>query len=158
MSPFLAHQLAKDLLRQHGLTDWKFRFDRARRRFGSCSTARKTITLSRALTMMNPDDQVRDTLLHEIAHALTPGDGHGSRWKAKCVEIGANPVRCFTEKEVAVPPRRDAPYLIGCGVCNWWSDRRKLTRSRLLCRKCRTPVKYREKISGREILIVKRGS
>ena len=158
MTLFETQTLAKTLLRQHGLLDWKFRFDRARRRFGSCSVRRKTITLSRAITMMNSDEQIRDTILHEIAHALTPGDGHGSRWKAMCVKIGAKPERCFTEKEVVVPPRREAPYLIGCKQCNWWSDRRKITRSRLLCRKCRAPISYREKATGREIVVISRSA
>ncbi len=32
-------------------------------------------------------------LLHEIAHALTPRDGHGPKWRAMCVRVGARPTR-----------------------------------------------------------------
>ena len=40
-------------------------------------------------------DQVRDTILHEIAHALVgPGHGHDAVWKRKCREVGARPERC----------------------------------------------------------------
>src|SRR4051794_12966107 len=105
---------------RHGLADWRFAFDHARRRFGSCRPKDRTITLSRPLTLLNPEDQVRDTLPPEIAPALPPGDGHGPRWKAKCQEIGALPNRCYTEDEVKSPPRAPAPYRYGCPPCNWW--------------------------------------
>src|SRR4051812_18501566 len=114
-----ARILATDLMRQHGLTGWTFHFDGARRRFGSCQPARKRITLSRALTLLNNLDQIRDTILHEIAHALTPGDNHGDKWRAKCVEIGARPERCYQADEVLAPARRAATYRIGCPRCNW---------------------------------------
>jgi predicted SprT family Zn-dependent metalloprotease len=132
-------------MNRHGLADWAFRFDHARRRFGSCRMRAKLITLSRMLTLLNSETQVRDTILHEIAHVLTPGDGHGQRWKDKCVEIGARPERCYDDDDVAAPPRRAARYEIGCRVCDWWADRHRITRRRLICRKCATPVTYRHK-------------
>ena len=151
MNLYAARALAVDLLRQHGLHGWSFRFDHARRRFGACRYKQKTITLSRYLTFLNCEAQVRDTILHEIAHALTPGDGHGAKWKRKCREIGANPVRCYTEAEVVSPPRRVAPYQIGCARCGWWHDRHRLTRRKLICRACRAPVRFRQKTSSQEI-------
>jgi len=116
------------------------------------------ITLSRPLTLLNPIEQVRDTILHEIAHALTPGDGHGAKWKAACIAIGAKPVRCFVDPEVVTPARRPARYSIGCRACGWWSDRRRLTARQLVCRTCRQAVVYQDKASGRHfrILIEKR--
>jgi predicted metal-dependent hydrolase len=106
---FDAQHLARALMRQHGLAKWTFRFDHARRRFGSCRARQKVITLSRPLTFLNPEPEVRDTILHEIAHALAPDDGHGALWKQKCVEIGARPIRCYGDETVASPPRRPAP-------------------------------------------------
>ena len=95
MNLYAARDLALALMRQHGLHDWTFRFDHARRRFGSCRPRRRLITLSRPLAFLNEEAQVRDTILHEIAHALTPWDGHGRNWKRKCIEIGAEPRRCY---------------------------------------------------------------
>jgi predicted SprT family Zn-dependent metalloprotease len=147
MNLYVARDMATALMRQHGLADWNSRFDHARRRFGSCRAREKRITLSRPLTFLNDEAQVRDTILHEIAHALTPGDGHGSRWRAKCVEIGAQPKRCYGDAEVVSPPRREAPYEIGCARCGWWAERRRITRRRkLVCRACRSPVVYRAKV------------
>jgi len=137
--------LARQLMDRHGLSDWNFAFDRARRRFGSCQPARRRITLSVMLTRLNEDSQVQDTILHEIAHALTPKDGHGQAWKLKCVEIGANPKRCYTDQEVESPPRRAAWFEIGCEKCGWWVDRRRRSRRKLICRVCRGIVTYRVK-------------
>ena len=109
---------------EHGLAGWTFAFDHARRRFGSCRFREKTITLSRHLTFLNNEEQVRDTILHEIAHALCPRDGHGQAWKAMCVRIGAKPERCYQAGEVVTPPRRPAPWKIGCPRCGWWTSRR----------------------------------
>ena len=144
MNLYTARHIARTLMNEHGLIDWTFRFDHARRRFGSCQPRRRWITLSAPLTLLNTEDEVRDTILHEIAHALTPGAGHNAAWRAACRRIGANPVRCYSDEKVITPPRRIAPYKIGCPRCNWWHDRHRLTRRKLICRKCRSPVVFRE--------------
>lgn len=147
-----ARSLARSLLKRHGLTDWSFRFDRATRRFGSCRPGERAITLSAPLTALNDEGHVRDTLLHEIAHALTPGAGHGPAWKAACRRIGAAPVRCYREGSgagsVLAPPRPPAPYHVGCGKCGWWADRRRLPTRTLVCRSCRGPVRFRHAATG----------
>ena len=67
-----AEELALSLMRKHGLSHWEFGFDRAKRRFGACNFSKKRISLSKYLTEVNEIEQVRDTILHEIAHALAP--------------------------------------------------------------------------------------
>ena len=143
MNLYAARNRAIQLMKQHGLHNWTFRFDHARRRFGSCRCRSKVITLSRPLTFLNEESQVRDTILHEIAHALAPDDGHGAIWKAKCREIGADPRRTYTDEQVISPPRRVAPFEIGCERCGWWHDRHRRTRRKLICRTCRKPVVIR---------------
>ena len=132
-----AKLLARRLMDGHGLHGWTFHFDHARRRFGSCQFALRRITLSRPLTLLNDESQVADTLLHEIAHALTPGSGHGPAWKAKCLELGAVPRRCYTDATVRSPARSPAPYRLGCRRCDWWLPRRRRTRRSYLCARCR---------------------
>jgi predicted SprT family Zn-dependent metalloprotease len=155
MNLYAAKHLAESLMQQHGLAGagWCFRFDHARKRFGSCRCREKVITLSRTLTFLNTEAEVRDTILHEIAHALTPGDGHGRRWKRMCIQVGAKPVRCYQDDQVVTPPRRAARYQIGCGRCDWWADRFRVTSRRLVCRACRSPVMYRDKDTGRSLQI-----
>jgi hypothetical protein len=90
-----AEKLATNLMRQHGLHDWQFKWDRATKRLGSCNYTKKRITLSAHQTKKRQELDVKDTILHEIAHALLPPrTGHGKLWKAKCMEIGAKPLRC----------------------------------------------------------------
>jgi predicted SprT family Zn-dependent metalloprotease len=110
---------AFDLLREemgaHGLIDlgWEARMDHARKRFGVCRMSSKEISLSRPLVELNPEDEVRDTILHEIAHALAweihkENCGHDARWKAICERIGARPERTY-DNDVVQP---DLPWVL----------------------------------------------
>jgi len=87
-------KLAIKLMDKHGLLDkgWCFEFDNSVRRFGVCKYYNKTIGLSKKLVEINDEDKVKDTILHEIAHAIVGrGNGHGQKWKDVCVQIGAKP-------------------------------------------------------------------
>lgn len=100
---------------RHGLTDWKFRLDSAKRRAGCCNYTYRTISLSRHYVLLNPVESIRDTILHEIAHALVgPGHHHNEVWKAKCVEIGAKPVRCYSDATTAMPEPKWLAVCAGC--------------------------------------------
>ena len=102
-----AQELAKDLMRLHRLPpDWSFTFDRSKVRFGKCNYRRKQISLSTFLVELNGEDEVRDTILHEIAHALAPrGAGHGPVWKSLALSIGCNGRRCFGQEVVRPAPK-----------------------------------------------------
>lgn len=64
---------------------------------------------------MNTREEVNDLILHEIAHALVGGDhGHDEVWKAKCVEIGARPERCYG-LNARMPKRRMKGTCDKCG-------------------------------------------
>ncbi len=106
-----AETLARELMTQHGLFGpmrfdvpqvffgWKFKFDTARKRFGCCFWGTRTISLSRPLTAIGKEEDVRDTILHEIAHALvSPNHGHDRVWRRKALEIGCNGNRCGITK------------------------------------------------------------
>ena len=95
--------MGRQLLDQHGLDEWDFRFDRAKRRAGLCRFDDRVISLSRYLTQLHDAEQVRDTVLHEIAHALAgPEAGHGPTWQAKARQVGARPRRTLPA-EVPLP-------------------------------------------------------
>lgn len=144
-----AQQLARELMDQHGLSAWRFEFDRSTRRFGACKPSQRVISLSWRLTLLNSAEEVHETLLHEIAHALTPGDGHGAKWKAMCKKLGIRAQRCFTVDQVKLPARRASRMEIGCVSCAWWADRTRFGSPGLVCRRCRKPVTYRERATGR---------
>lgn len=111
-----AEKLTIKLMTKHKLIQqgWRFEYDNAVKRFGVCRTSRKIIGLSIHLVSVNDEERVTDTILHEIAHALTPGHGHDSVWKRKCVEIGCKPERCYTKEDTNVV---ELKYKATCGSC-----------------------------------------
>ncbi len=79
-----AWNLGRALMDEHGLKDWGLRFSRAKRQAGACHYAQHLLTLSAAVTRIHPVEDARDTVLHEIAHALVgPKAGHGPVWAAR---------------------------------------------------------------------------
>lgn len=99
-----AQHMARELMDEHGLTTWSLVFDRAKRRAGVCRAGEQTIGLSRPLTRVHTREQVRDTVLHEIAHALVgPRAGHGPRWQDAALAIGARPHRCLPDDAAKIP-------------------------------------------------------
>ena len=113
-----AHGIALGLFREHGIaSDWSFGFDRAVRRFGCCWHGKQRITLSRALVELNDEDEVVDTILHEIAHALVgPGAGHGPIWQEVAAGIGARPEACYDAAAIRTPERRWAAVCSDHGI------------------------------------------
>lgn len=103
--------LGADLFHQHGISDWTLRFDHAKRRAGSCHAEARTISLSRHLMALYEEPEVRETLLHEIAHALAgPGHGHDAVWRSTALRIGASGQRLVAPDA----PRMPAPWLGTC--------------------------------------------
>lgn len=106
-----ALRLARSLMDAHGLHAWSVGLDRAKTRAGVTVFAQRRISLSAPLTRLHDEGHVRDTILHEIAHAVVgPAHGHDSVWKAKAREIGASDARCFT----SAAARELAPFI---GIC-----------------------------------------
>jgi predicted SprT family Zn-dependent metalloprotease len=129
---YIVKKYALEKMAEFGLTDWHFNWDKAVKRFGYCSYGKKRISISETLAMLNPWSQVKDTVLHELAHALAPrGSHHGPAWKRKCVEIGANPTRCYDE--VVKQPRMKFT-----GTCpnGHTSGRMRKPRKDVSCGKC----------------------
>lgn len=106
----IVQQLARGLMDRHGLEQWGLVFDRARRRAGMTRYQEQVISLSRPLMQLYDENQVRDVILHEIAHArVGTGHGHGAVWKQEARRLGTPPRASITEA-----PRPPAPYLGRC--------------------------------------------
>lgn len=101
-----AETLARKLMAEHGVGHLEFGWTNARRTFGIAQFRVKKqgrrvleetpigIRLSSVLVGMNDAEEVRKTVLHEIAHLLAgAAANHGWQWKVKCMEIGADPSR-----------------------------------------------------------------
>ena len=116
---------------EHGLDDWTFVFDRAVRRAGKCSYSTRTISLSSPLTRLHDEDEVRETILHEIAHALTPGEGHSAVWRRMAVRIGSTGERCVDAEAPKVPGA-----WLGTCPAGHTTERHRAPQRVLSCLKC----------------------
>jgi SprT protein len=126
-----ARQMAEDLIRYHR-PEFRFEFDGAKRRFGRCNHDKRLISLSRALVAMNTEDQVLDTILHEIAHARAGHKaGHGEEWKATARALGCSDSRTYDSSVVVTPPKSWEGICPGCET-RIMRHRRK----RISCSKC----------------------
>jgi hypothetical protein len=137
-----AKELCLELMTKHGLTSengWSFEWIKSKNSAGKCrtfnsvkivgftTTGRKIktstnstnggiIMLSSFITSIHNEDEVKDTILHEIAHGLTPGHNHDSVWRRKALEIGCNGERCFSITEEIEEKKSN---IVGiCPKCN----------------------------------------
>lgn len=129
------YQYAIEQMTHYGLLNppypWKFKFDRSVSRFGSCSWRRRTITLSKYLASLNSFTNIKDCILHELAHSLVPPkSGHNAIWRSKAIEIGTNPQRTYGEH--VIQPKH--PWIGTCLNCGRIKSAYRRTKS--ACGKC----------------------
>ena len=126
--------LAYSLFRQHGLHDWTFQWDKAKRRLGCCKQGKKIISLSGVLVEHYTVSEITDTILHEIAHALVgPQHGHGYIWRKKAREIGCTAQRCCRAASVNGAPI-EKTFIGNCPNCQHKVARYR--RARAACVHC----------------------
>lgn len=154
-----ADTLARTLVAQHLDSSWKFEWNNRKRALGLCCYTTKTVYLSRywVKALANKPDQIKDTILHEIAHAIAverhgkAGWNHGKLWKAVCVEIGADPTRCYedaTQEEMNAIPHR---YEASCSCGKTFKANRlgkHMRRANLHCKTCKDTLLYHNVETG----------
>ena len=139
--------LAVSLMKKHGIWEqgWRFQWDNAKRRYGVCRYRTKTIGLSKNLVSLNTVERTKDTILHEIAHAIAGYKaGHGWEWKQVCIRIGAKPERCYTTEDTTVPLMK---YYAVCGGCGKEHQRVKKMRvgAKVSC-KCQSGKSWNDRV------------
>lgn len=135
---------ARDLMNAHGLHHVPMEFDRGRKRMGACYVqttvvaGRKLhniqkITFSSQYVPLLEWEELRGIVLHEIAHALAPGDNHGAEFMRMCRHIGAKPARCHAP--TARPEFTVTAFCPECGVQR--AGQFRLPTRAYVCRTCR---------------------
>lgn len=106
-----AEDIAVQVMKEHDLFSqgWVFKWDRATARHGLCTPSTKTISMSRHMTPHRTAQEVHQTMLHEVAHAMTPGEKHNRVWLAKARSIGYTGGRTAKAPESYVRPLRTTP-------------------------------------------------
>lgn len=139
--------LAVSLMKKHGIWEqgWRFRWDNAKRRYGVCRYRSKTIGLSKNLVSLNTVEKTKDTILHEIAHAIAGHKaGHGWEWKQVCIRIGAKPERCYSSSDTNTPKLK---YYAVCGGCGMEHQRsKKISDGRKISCKCQGGKSWNDRI------------
>lgn len=112
-----AQRLAAHLLAQWGLThvtvSIRPRMFRTLGMAGFRDGQPSELRLSRNLILHAPVDEVRNTILHEIAHFLAGWSaGHGPAWREACRRVGARPEVCGR-----MPEYTDFPWVVLCRRC-----------------------------------------
>ena len=90
-------------IKEHKLVGWKATIvgGLLRRSKFSARTVynKKQIQIARQYLNKKPTKScLRNTITHEIAHALTPGDGHGAKWVAMHKQLGGTGRRHTSQK------------------------------------------------------------
>ncbi len=123
MDVLSVQRLAEELIARHGLArrGWLFALNRRKRTLGLCRYDVKRIELSQYFVIYNDQAAIRDTLLHEIAHAIAGHKaGHGAKWVSVCHRLGAIPNRICT---TAAMPR--GAFLARCQSCGYQHSRHR---------------------------------
>ncbi len=132
---------ANKLLDQHNLTSqgWTFEFNNTKQIMGQCCYSKKKIYFSLNF-LSNSWEEIEDTLLHEVAHALAPGEGHNYIWKTIARSIGANPTRCYDSATVKSAAKYN--YVMECPQClqKWYRYRMRQRNFRSECPQCRVKI------------------
>lgn len=147
--------LARNLMTQHGVGHLDLELSGTKRALGQCAyrrvgrdTTPTKIRLSKHWMGHLPESQVRDTILHEIAHAIAGFDaGHGPAWKSVCRRIGANPNRTadLPQDVVMTLQQNIANYKAVCTKCDnthmFYRLTAKWKAGAYVCGKCKSPFK-----------------
>ena len=136
--------LGKQLIEEHEVKSglkvgWQFAFDLAPARGGLCRYAEKQIVLSVTYCLKASKEEIVDTILHEIAHAIVgPKHGHDATWKAAARRIGGTAERCHYIQHTL--PR----WYGQCGCGQQWKRQRLSQRARTAkCQKCKENIEWK---------------
>ena len=101
-----------------GLSGWKIKFSNRKRNLGHCNCTKKVISISNAFLKTNSYPVMKDTLLHEIAHAFqyiqTGFSNHGREWQDIAKKVGCSSKRCTEKEDVNFP---SGSYIGTCPEC-----------------------------------------
>ncbi len=118
---------ARELMDQYELHGWRFQIAGTKRRIGRCYYHRRVIEFSRYY-IESSWHEIEDTLLHEIAHAITfinhgSEHGHDEVWRHYAGLLGAAPKAC-SDRHVSTAKFN---YVITCTSCgrSWKRHRLK---------------------------------
>jgi predicted SprT family Zn-dependent metalloprotease len=156
--------LVLKLMNEHGLIDkgWTFYgFTNSKKSAGVCSYTRNTlpnvlpqnrfhsgkIKISKFYALQMNEEEIKNVILHEIAHALDVMERgyskHDLRWKVIAKRIGCNAERTFESKKFNIKYKYDG-YCPTCDevVGGWYRKPKHIHKENAyICTKCKSHIK-----------------
>jgi len=132
-------KIAREMMDEHSLYDYKFEWMNAVRTFGNCNGTKKIIRLSIPLTKYETNNErIINTILHEIAHAIDYNErgysAHDSTWRKIAKNIGCTGERCSSSS--GVDKSKFMKWVVKCPSCDYTHYRARKTRRVSACNKC----------------------
>jgi predicted SprT family Zn-dependent metalloprotease len=129
MDLVIARKLAYDLLDQHVHTGtyacgvWSVGFMTTRRTMGRCERDARVLRLASFWMPRLDEDKIREVILHEIAHILTPEyfASHGAEWKHNARAIGI-----IDPSPHVLVPAGHAKWIATCPECGKTDEQHRL--------------------------------
>jgi predicted SprT family Zn-dependent metalloprotease len=135
-------KLSAEMMNEH-LIGWTLAWNRCLKSNGKCSHTKKIIYVSKYHIEFSSLDEFKNTILHEIAHALAGHKaGHGPEWVRIAKEIGCDGQRLCkvnpSKKEYI--DKKTVNLICPCGYAH--VKRLRVTRALLskVCKKCKGPL------------------
>jgi hypothetical protein len=122
-------------VKEFNIKGWNICMDNKKKSLGTTDYSKQTISISKHFLrgVTCNEKKMRNTVLHEIAHILTPGHQHDKKWKSVALKIGCDGKVCG---EMDLP---DAKYIVTCkNKCFVNSYFRKPKVENKICPKCKT--------------------
>lgn len=132
MELFDAEIMAKQLISEY-VPNYRFAWSKHKRIRGMCEYTTKTIYLSRYLTPLRDKNSVRQTVMHEIAHAMNPGANHGKAWQLQMMRFGLPTARCSQDVTDVSSISNWVSKCAGCSKVTYMIRKPRVKRS---CGKC----------------------
>jgi len=115
--------------------------DAARLRGQIVYTGQFSARIRLAAALVADETGTRNTIRHEIAHALDRlrygGRGHSATWQKCATELGCNAVRCGTDSVAVTALRPEAAAELACPMGCWSREYYRISKA------VRNPANYR---------------
>jgi predicted SprT family Zn-dependent metalloprotease len=135
--------LARNIMDTYGLSEWDFKFCNGKQLHGKANLTQKIISISKIHAQYEQNNKaIKDTILHEIAHALdynTRGfSNHDVQWKKIARMIGCVPSsRGYGISTLPFSSKELCKFIGTCPNCSkiYYRNRRKKVACGICCKK-----------------------
>ena len=136
-------KLAQECFERYNIEGWSVNFAIKDGRAGECNYATQHIGFSTHYIEKASIEQVRNTVLHEIAHVLTGRlpKPHSSRWKTVFKAIGGNG-QAYTTPPAAAVASGDYRWVGKCPTCSHEIGERRAPTAVFACSRCCADGKF----------------